>query len=82
MRIIVEAIFDGNMWDGFLKPRRTQQHADILLEERPNIGDTVTGRLAELVDPDPYEARRKLAADSFGDEAYLVVGKRAPAGRP
>lgn len=81
MRIVVEAVFDGVQWDGFLKPRRTKNHADVLLEERPELGAVVEGKLCELVDPDPYEARRIFARDTFGGEAFVAVGRRTPPGR-
>lgn len=82
MRIIVEAVFDGGQWDGYLKPRRTNAHADVITTERPTIGAELEAPLAELYDPDPYEARRIVARDSFGGEAWIAVGKRTPPGRP
>lgn len=82
MRIKAEAIFDGIQWQGFAPGwKRRPGYAEIVVEERPVAGEEVEGRLAELVDEDTYEARRKVAAESFGGEAFLVIGPRTPAGR-
>lgn len=82
MFVIVDAVLDGVQWDAPRSLRRTSAHVDVVVETvRPVIGSIVEGVLAELVDPDSYEARRLVAVKSFGGEAYLVVGRRAPAER-
>lgn len=81
MRVIAEAVFDGVAWLGSV-PNRGPQHAAIVVEEFPRIGELVEGRLASLIDEDSYVARRLVEADTFGGQAYLVIGKRAPPSRP
>lgn len=82
MRIVVAAVFDGEQWEAPSSFRRGAKMVDVITTERPAVGDVVEGRLAEIVDEDSYEARRIVARDTFGGEAFLAIGDRAPAGRP
>jgi hypothetical protein len=81
MRIIVGAVFDGVQWQHGHGWRRPAKAVDVIVEERPELGATVEGRLVDLIDPDSYTALAIARRDAFGGEAYLAIGVRPPPSR-
>lgn len=82
MRVRVDAILGDAQWEYGTFQRRTQHHVDVITTERPKIGEVIEAPMAVLFDEDSYIARRKIAEQTFGGEAYLVVGLRMPPSRP